>query len=454
MAATSPPDVPSRLAGPTRIAPAPTTTRAMPPAARAAPPTRSVAGRLPPALPGIVVDLPPEDHHADADGDQRHGQARVQAEPERGQEEQSADCQRPEGEQHREIPLAVARLRGLVGVLRREQPEQSVRDDAGTAGSREDDEREPDVQHVHTQVVGETAGDTGEQDPPVAAAVEPRDRSGGRRGRCRSPPDPPTRGRASASGSPPQRALRVGSGWLQGRHLMATVPSGGHDGDMNDTTTSTGTRAAGNPCRSPTHPISTLRRSRHDRKLFGVAGGLGRYAGVDPLIFRILFVVLTFFGGSGILLYALGWLLLPEDGENESEGQRLLRGTAGLDREDGDRRSRRADPRAGLHGRCARHRSGPRRAGCADRRGPDRRPARPATGSAPVPSRWARRRRTGRSRHPTPAPTARPRAPRTRGRLPARPAAAPGRRRRRRRCRCRRSRRHRPVSDRCSAGSP
>jgi phage shock protein PspC (stress-responsive transcriptional regulator) len=76
----------------------------------------------------------------------------------------------------------------------------------------------------------------------------------------------------------------------------------------------------------PYPPISTLRRSRQDRKLFGVAGGLGRYAGVDPLIFRILFVVLTFFGGSGILLYALGWLLLPEDGENESEGQRLLRG--------------------------------------------------------------------------------------------------------------------------------
>ncbi len=73
-------------------------------------------------------------------------------------------------------------------------------------------------------------------------------------------------------------------------------------------------------------PLSALRRSRDDRKVVGVAGGLGRWAGVDPLVFRILFVVLTVFGGSGLLLYALGWLLVPDEGEDESEGQRLLNG--------------------------------------------------------------------------------------------------------------------------------
>jgi phage shock protein PspC (stress-responsive transcriptional regulator) len=73
-------------------------------------------------------------------------------------------------------------------------------------------------------------------------------------------------------------------------------------------------------------PVSALRRSRSDRKFAGVAGGLGQWAGVDPLVFRVLFVVLTFFGGSGILLYAIGWLLVPDEGENESEGQRLLNG--------------------------------------------------------------------------------------------------------------------------------
>jgi PGF-CTERM protein len=73
-------------------------------------------------------------------------------------------------------------------------------------------------------------------------------------------------------------------------------------------------------------PLSALRRSRSDRKALGVAGGLGRWAGVDPLVFRVLFVVLTVFGGSGLLLYALGWLLVPEDGETESEAQRLVNG--------------------------------------------------------------------------------------------------------------------------------
>ena len=73
-------------------------------------------------------------------------------------------------------------------------------------------------------------------------------------------------------------------------------------------------------------PLSAIRRSRTDRKVVGVAGGLGRWAGVDPLVLRILFVVLTLFGGSGILLYALGWLLVPDEGEEESEGQRLFNG--------------------------------------------------------------------------------------------------------------------------------
>ena len=76
-------------------------------------------------------------------------------------------------------------------------------------------------------------------------------------------------------------------------------------------------------------PLSAIRRSRTDKHLAGVSGGLARYAGIDPLIIRILFVVLTFFGGTGVLLYAVGWLLLPIEGENESEGQRLLHGRSG-----------------------------------------------------------------------------------------------------------------------------
>jgi phage shock protein PspC (stress-responsive transcriptional regulator) len=61
-----------------------------------------------------------------------------------------------------------------------------------------------------------------------------------------------------------------------------------------------------------------LRRSREDRKVAGVAGGLGRHLNVDPTVLRVLFVVLAFFGGSGLLLYGALWLLVPEEGTEEA----------------------------------------------------------------------------------------------------------------------------------------
>jgi phage shock protein PspC (stress-responsive transcriptional regulator) len=62
--------------------------------------------------------------------------------------------------------------------------------------------------------------------------------------------------------------------------------------------------------------LGRIRRSRSDRKVAGVAGGLGRHLDIDPLILRVAFVVLTFFGGVGLLLYVALWLLLPEDGSD------------------------------------------------------------------------------------------------------------------------------------------
>jgi phage shock protein PspC (stress-responsive transcriptional regulator) len=71
-------------------------------------------------------------------------------------------------------------------------------------------------------------------------------------------------------------------------------------------------------------PRPTLHRSRSDRKVAGVAGGLAAYFGIDPIILRIFIVVLSLFGGSGLLIYAAGWLLLPDEGEQRSEVQKLL----------------------------------------------------------------------------------------------------------------------------------
>ena len=56
-----------------------------------------------------------------------------------------------------------------------------------------------------------------------------------------------------------------------------------------------------------------LTRSSSDKVLGGVAGGLGRYFDIDPIIFRIGFVVLTLAGGAGLLAYGAAWLFVPAD---------------------------------------------------------------------------------------------------------------------------------------------
>src|SRR3954464_12111751 len=62
-----------------------------------------------------------------------------------------------------------------------------------------------------------------------------------------------------------------------------------------------------------------LTRSITDRKIAGVAGGLGRHLNIDPTILRVLFVVLCFFGGAGFLLYGAAWVLVPEDGQTQGK---------------------------------------------------------------------------------------------------------------------------------------
>jgi phage shock protein PspC (stress-responsive transcriptional regulator) len=56
---------------------------------------------------------------------------------------------------------------------------------------------------------------------------------------------------------------------------------------------------------------SHLRRSRDDKVIGGVAGGLAEYSGIDALLWRVGFVALTLAGGTGIIVYLLLWLLMP-----------------------------------------------------------------------------------------------------------------------------------------------
>ncbi|MEW6701320.1 MAG: PspC domain-containing protein [Bacteroidota bacterium] len=56
-----------------------------------------------------------------------------------------------------------------------------------------------------------------------------------------------------------------------------------------------------------------LYRSRRVRVFGGVAGGLAQYFNIDPIIVRVLFVVVTFFNGMGLLLYIILWIVVPEE---------------------------------------------------------------------------------------------------------------------------------------------
>lgn len=71
------------------------------------------------------------------------------------------------------------------------------------------------------------------------------------------------------------------------------------------------------PPPAPPAPESSARtprlmRSRTDRVLGGVAGGIGQHLGIDPVIVRLVFVVLVLAGGSGLLAYLIAWIVIPE----------------------------------------------------------------------------------------------------------------------------------------------
>lgn len=59
--------------------------------------------------------------------------------------------------------------------------------------------------------------------------------------------------------------------------------------------------------------IKRLYRSKTDRMLGGVCGGLGKYFNLDPVLMRLLWVLLFFCGGVGFLGYIIAWIIMPEE---------------------------------------------------------------------------------------------------------------------------------------------
>ena len=66
------------------------------------------------------------------------------------------------------------------------------------------------------------------------------------------------------------------------------------------------------------NPGKRLYRTREGRVVAGVCTGIAAYFGIDPTLVRLAFAVLTIFGGAGILIYLLAWIVIPEEGGDGS----------------------------------------------------------------------------------------------------------------------------------------
>jgi len=58
--------------------------------------------------------------------------------------------------------------------------------------------------------------------------------------------------------------------------------------------------------------MKKLFRSKRNRIIAGVCGGIGEYFDIDPNIIRLLWVISGLIMGSGIILYILAWIIIPE----------------------------------------------------------------------------------------------------------------------------------------------
>ena len=66
-------------------------------------------------------------------------------------------------------------------------------------------------------------------------------------------------------------------------------------------------------------PNRKLYRSKTDRKLAGVCGGLAQYFNLDATLIRVLFVLLAVLGGSGLVLYLAMWIIVPKEPQSSQD---------------------------------------------------------------------------------------------------------------------------------------
>lgn len=71
--------------------------------------------------------------------------------------------------------------------------------------------------------------------------------------------------------------------------------------------------SASGPSNDLMQEFNRLRRSRNDRWLGGVCGGLGRASGMEAWIWRLVFVLFTLTFGFGVVIYLLLWIFVPDE---------------------------------------------------------------------------------------------------------------------------------------------
>ena len=66
------------------------------------------------------------------------------------------------------------------------------------------------------------------------------------------------------------------------------------------------------------NPSKHLYRTREGRLVAGVCTGIAAYFGIDPTLVRLAFALSTIFGGLGVLIYLVAWIVIPEEGGDGS----------------------------------------------------------------------------------------------------------------------------------------
>ncbi|MCF6468898.1 PspC domain-containing protein [Nonomuraea sp. MG754425] len=71
--------------------------------------------------------------------------------------------------------------------------------------------------------------------------------------------------------------------------------------------------------------VKKLRRTHKGRIIAGVCSGVGEFVGIDANLVRIGLAIATLFGGAGVALYAIGWLLMPDEEHGTSIVQDIVK---------------------------------------------------------------------------------------------------------------------------------